>query len=198
MISPAPYNRDTLKGILAAASHGETLEQHAARLGWTVSQLGSICANNNIKMKSVPGSANSTSIKSVEPEPEQPAATPPEVAAPIEIGTPPSHCIEAFGRKFDIDTRQVWYGRAKIQLSLNAFNVLLLLARAAPKEVSRFEIMRKLFHVYTPGTQKGYVSKACGEFKQQLGKIGLKLFPSTGYLSIGELKDDLARGKGKP
>lgn len=56
MTTPAPYNRDTLAGIRVAACNEVSIEEHAAKLGWPVSQLRSVCQRNCIDMRSVPGS----------------------------------------------------------------------------------------------------------------------------------------------
>lgn len=49
-MTPAPYNRDTLEGIREAARRNITLEHYAGVIGWSVSQLDSVCRRNMIKM----------------------------------------------------------------------------------------------------------------------------------------------------
>lgn len=181
MTMPAPYNRDTLQGIREAARNDVSLEEHAVRLGWPVSQLRSVCQRNCIAMRSVPGKTKAASAN----EPVLPAqSSPPD--------KPPQGAARAGGLIFDGATGRVWHGSGCIELNLEALQILEMIARAAPRVAARAKIEKTVFDGLPPYARCKAMDRRLATLIEALPRIGHRLALCDGGEHIALVKDTAA------
>ena len=181
MTMPAPYNRDTLQGIREAARNEASLEEHAARLGWPVSQLRSVCQRNCIEMRSVPGKTKAA-----------PAVEPAMPVQGLPPDKPPRNAARAGGLVFDSVAGRVWHGGGCIDLDSETLQILEMIARAAPRVAARDKIEKTIFDGLPPYARGKAMDWRLATLINALPRIGHQLALCDGGEHIALVKDTVA------
>lgn len=165
MTQPAPYNRDTLAGIRAAARENVPLETYAHKLGWTAGMLRNVCRQNCIDMS--PGPAAGAAVAPVKHE----------ARTTMQVG----------GLVFDGEGA-VWNGDRSLSLDADVVRVLERIARAAPRVAARVKVAEAVFGDLGADRRARRMDAAVAILTLGLPSIGcrLTLFEDGKYLALSK------------